>query len=156
MQATIRPASAADAQSIGSLAREFQRYLRALGDQTHFEFSAETYVRDGFGPHPAFSGLVAERNGEVVGYLLYHFGYDTDRAMRLLYVIDLYVGETERRRGVGEALMRAAATVCREAGAQELVWSVFFTNELAFRFYERFGARRIRDVEFMHVPAGSL
>jgi ribosomal protein S18 acetylase RimI-like enzyme len=156
VQASIRPASAADAQSIGNLAREFQQYLRALGDQTHFEFSAETYVRDGFGPHPAFSGLVAELNGEVIAYLLYHFGYDTDRAMRLLYVIDLYVRETARRGGVGEALMRAAAAVCRQAGAQELVWSVFFTNELAFRFYERLGAKRIRDLEYMHVPAAAL
>jgi ribosomal protein S18 acetylase RimI-like enzyme len=156
VNATIRTASAADAPSIGNLARAFQRYLRALGDQTHFEFSAETYVRDGFGPSPAFAGLVAELNGEVIGYLLYHLGYDTDRAMRLLYVIDLYVGETERRRGVGEALMRAAAAVGREAGARELVWSVFFTNELAFRFYERLGAKRIRELEFMCVPAGDL
>jgi hypothetical protein len=72
MNAMIRNATAADADAIGKLAREFQAYLRALGDRTHFEFTAETYLRDGFGPNAAFSGLVAERNGEVIGYLLYH------------------------------------------------------------------------------------
>ena len=104
---TIRAATDADAQAIGRLEQEFQACLRALGDQTAFAFTAETYLRDGFGPNPAFAGLVAELAGKVVGYLLYHLGYDTDRALRLMYVIDLYVREAKRRCGAGEALMRA-------------------------------------------------
>ena len=152
----IRKATAADARAIGELAKEFQEYLRALGDRTQFEFTAETYLRDGFGPHPAFAGLVAELDGEVIGYLLYHFGYDTDRAMRLMHVIDLYVHEAKRRRGVGEALMREAATICREAGGRELIWSVFIPNRLAFQFYERLGAKRIQELEFMYWPVPTL
>lgn len=139
MSAVIRNATAADADAIGTLAREFQEYLRALGDRTHFEFTAETYRRDGFGPNPAFSGLIAERDSQVIGYVLYHFCYDTDRAMRLMHVIDLYVDTSQRRRGVGEALMRRAAEICREAGGRELIWSVFSPNMLAFQFYEHLG-----------------
>ncbi|MBI4641261.1 MAG: GNAT family N-acetyltransferase [Candidatus Tectomicrobia bacterium] len=152
MNVVIRNATAADAPTIGVLAKEFQEYLRALGDRTKFEFTAETYLRDGFGPNSAFSGLVAELDGEVIGYLLYHFGYDTDRAMRLMYVIDLYVQASKRRRGVGEALMRAAAKICRQVGGRELIWSVFSANTLAFQFYDRLGAKRIRDLEFMYWP----
>jgi ribosomal protein S18 acetylase RimI-like enzyme len=152
MRAVIRNATAADAQAIGELAKEFQEYLRALGDRTHFEFTAETYLRDGFGPSPAFAGLVAELGSEVIGYLLYHFGYDTDRAMRLMHVIDLYVQASQRRQGVGEALMRAAAQICRNAGGRELTWSVFSPNTLAFQFYERLGAKRIKQLEFMYLP----
>lgn len=153
---TIRTATVADAYAIGELAKEFQAYLRALGDRTQFEFTAETYLRDGFGPNPAFSGLVAELDGEVVGYLLYHFGYDTDRAMRLLHVIDLYVQEAKRRRGVGEALMQAVAKRCQEAGGRELVWSVFVPNKLAFQFYERLGAKHIQELKLMYWPVPSL
>jgi ribosomal protein S18 acetylase RimI-like enzyme len=155
MNAMIRNATAADAEAIGKLAREFQAYLRALGDRTHFEFTAETYRRDGFGPNAAFSGLVAECDGEVIGYLLYHFGYDTDRAMRLMHVIDLYVHASQRRRGVGEALMRAAAQICREAGGREMIWSVFVPNKLAFQFYEGLGAKRMRELECMSWPVPS-
>ena len=155
MSVNIRAATAADAQAIGKLVQEFQAYLRALGDQTAFAFTAETYLRDGFGPNPAFAGLVAELDGEVVGYLLYHFGYDTDRAMRLMYVIDLYVREAKRRCGAGEDLMRAAAVICREAGGRELIWSVFTPNTLAFQFYERLGAKRIQELEFMSWPVPS-
>jgi hypothetical protein len=42
MSAMIRNATAADADAIATLAREFQEYLRALGDRTYFEFTAET------------------------------------------------------------------------------------------------------------------
>jgi ribosomal protein S18 acetylase RimI-like enzyme len=86
------------------------------------------------------------------GYLLYHCGYDTDRAMRLLHIIDLYVQETKRRHGVGEALMRAAAKICQEAGGREMIWLVFVPNKLAFQFYEGLGAKRIQELAFMYWP----
>jgi ribosomal protein S18 acetylase RimI-like enzyme len=155
VNAIIRTATVSDANAIGELAQEFQVYLRALGDRTQFEFTAETYRRDGFGPTPAFAGLVAELEGHVVGYLLYHFGYDTDRAMRLLQVIDLYVQAANRRRGVGEALMRAAAKICQAVGGRELLWSVFAPNKLAFQFYERLGAKYIQELKFMYWPVPS-
>jgi GNAT superfamily N-acetyltransferase len=152
MSAIIRATTGEDAQAIGRLAQEFQGYLRGLGDQTPFAFTAETYLRDGFGSNPAFAGLVAALDGEVIGYLLYHFGYDTDRAMRLMYVIDLYVCEAQRRRGVGEALIRAAVEICRETEGREMIWSVFKPNTLAFQFYERLGAKHIQELEFMSWP----
>lgn len=155
MCATIRAATSEDAQAIGKLAQEFQGYLRRLGDQTEFAFTAETYLRDGFGSNPAFAGLVAELGGEVIGYLLYHVGYDTDRAIRLMSIIDLYVREAQRRRGVGEALMRAVAEICRETGSREMIWSVFRPNTLAFQFYERLGAKHIQELKFMYWPVPS-
>jgi hypothetical protein len=80
MAIRIRPARASDADEIGELARQFAEYLGSLGDPTEFKLSAEAYLRDGFGKQPAFSGLVAEDGGKVVGYLLYHLGYDSDAA----------------------------------------------------------------------------
>jgi hypothetical protein len=99
MMLNIRAASAEDAQSVGKLAQQFADYLRSLGDTTDFKLNAQAYLRDGFGTNPAFSGLVAEQDDDIVGYLLYHFGYDTDNAMRILHVVDLYVDERVRRQG---------------------------------------------------------
>ena len=70
--------------------------------------------------------------------------------MRLMFVIDLYVQETKRRRGIGEALMRVAAQICRGAGGCELIWSVFVPNKLALQFYERLGAKYIQELTFMY------
>ncbi len=149
----IRQALAADASAIGTLARQFADYLRALGDTTEFKLTAETCLRDGFGENPAFEGLVATVDGGVIGYLLYHMGYDSDRAQRTLHLADLYVDEAARRQGAGKALMERAASVARERGAGEMIWSVFGPNTLAASFYEQLGARKITDVYFMSLKA---
>jgi len=148
----IRAATRDDAEAIGELARQFADYLCGLGDPTDFQLNAETYLRDGFGANPAFCGLVAELNGKVAGYLLYHFGYDTDHARRIMHVCDLYVQESARRHGAGRMLMLAAANLCREAGGHELLWTVYKPNKLALAFYERLGAKYVKELEFMYWP----
>ena len=156
MKLNIRAASAEDAQSVGELARQFADYLRSLGDTTDFKLNAQTYLRDGFGTNPAFSGLAAEQNDGIVGYLLYHFGYDTDNAMRILHVVDLYVDKSVRRQGVGKALMSAAAELSRDAGGMQLFWSVYVNNKMAASFYESLGARYTKDLLFMTIMADAL
>src|SRR6185295_3919663 len=106
MTVAIRQSTIGDADSIGRLAAEFQSYLRDLGDPADFAWDATKYLRDGFGENAAFEGIVAEVNSSVVGYALYHFGYDTDRGQRLVYLVDLYVTERFRRLGIGEKLMQ--------------------------------------------------
>jgi ribosomal protein S18 acetylase RimI-like enzyme len=156
MTLNIRAASAEDAQSVGKLAQQFADYLRSLGDTTDFKLNAQAYLRDGFGTNPAFSGLVAEQDDDIVGYLLYHFGYDTDNAMRILHVVDLYVDERVRRQGVGKALMSAAAKLSRDAGGMQLFWSVYVNNKMAASFYESLGARYTKDLLFMTIMADAL
>src|SRR6266446_9489899 len=95
----VRTALASDAHSIGNLAQQFAGYLRQLGDLTDFNLTAETYLRDGFSSQPVFTGLVAEDKGRVIGYLLYHFGYDSDAAVPNLHIADLYVDSEARKRG---------------------------------------------------------
>jgi GNAT superfamily N-acetyltransferase len=53
---------------------------------------------------------------DLAGCLLYHLGYDADRAARNLHVIVLYVSRAARRPGAGRALMAATARACRAAG----------------------------------------
>jgi len=100
--------------------------------------------------------LVAEQRGYVIGYLLYHFGYDSDGAFRNLHIVDLYVDSKARKQGIGRALMTAAAGIARQAGSQEIIWSVYRANNLATEFYERLGAQRITEVFFMKLPADAL
>ena len=145
----IRKASLTDLPTIASLATEFAQYLRGLGDTTDFRLDADALERDGFGPEPAFGGVVAEMAGVVVGYLLYHDGYDTDAAYRLLVVADLFVTQAARGRGAGAGLMRAAKEIALTRGAKRLVWTVYQHNIEALRFYERIGGRHAQDLRLM-------
>ena len=152
----IRTITAADAEAVLRLWSDFARYLRELGDTDEQNFGVEAYLRDGFGPDPAFTGIIAERDGEAVGYLLYHFGYDSDRAMRFLYIVDLWVDPAARRGGIGRALMAEAAARCRAKGGRELSWAVFTPNRLAVTFYEALGARCYDDLQFMRIASDDL
>jgi ribosomal protein S18 acetylase RimI-like enzyme len=150
-QYSIRTSEREDAESIEKLERAFSIELGSLGIPEDSSFNAECYLRDGFGPNPAFSGLVADSGTELLGYLLYHLGYEVSDAARILYVIDLYVSRDARRLGVGQALMAEAVNVCRDLGGSQVCWSVYQSNAPAFRFYERIGASYTDDERFMNL-----
>jgi ribosomal protein S18 acetylase RimI-like enzyme len=151
MRFSIRQAVREDARSVEELENEFSNDLRSIGITAESSFNAECYLRDGFGPNPAFSGLVADAGTELIGYLLYHWGYEVEDAARILYVIDLYVRRNARRHGVGRALMDEAVNVCREMGGSQICWSVYDSNALAFKFYEGLGASYTEDERLMNI-----
>jgi GNAT superfamily N-acetyltransferase len=149
---TIRPARKADAELLALLGHEFTQYLRELGDQNPGYLTAADYRRDAFSRNPAFAGLVAEIDGEPVGYVLYHQGYDLDRGGRILYVFDLFVRNVARGRGVGRTLMLATLDVCRRTGGHAVVFNVWEPNTKARTFYERLGAKPVRELHAMYLP----
>jgi GNAT superfamily N-acetyltransferase len=149
----MRPCTPADADAMAALYQQSANYLRSLGDASTFQFTAETYIRDGFGEHPAFEGILAELNDKAVGYLLYTFTYDTDRTMRVLYMLDLLVDEAARGQGLGRKLMEQAREIAKARGAGELMWAVYKHNKGAEEFYKHLGAEKLEDVFFMTLKA---
>jgi GNAT superfamily N-acetyltransferase len=149
---TIRQCTAEDAEPIGQLAAEFHSYLRALGDRADFDWDAAKYLRDGFGENAAFEGLVAEVDSKVVAFALYHDGYETDRGQRVIHLIDLFVSEPFRRRGIGKKLMQRIFEIGQIKGAGLVLWSVFKPNAAALRFYEEVGAKYTDGLHFMWCP----
>ncbi|MDB5324933.1 MAG: aminoalkylphosphonic acid N-acetyltransferase [Phycisphaerales bacterium] len=155
----FREAQLTDVPAIAALARAFAEYLRTLGDLIEFRLNAEALERDGFGPNPAFRGIVAEAAGEsagesageVVGYLLHHDGYDTDAACRLLVVADLFVAASVRGRGIGAALMQQVRDIAAASGAKQVVWTVYRPNTQARRFYEGIGGKHADTLDVMYL-----
>ena len=148
----IRSATVNDALAIGSMVDEFRSYLQALGDvRACINFGSEQYRRDGFGPNPAFQGLIAERSGQALAYALYAFDYSTDTGSRTVFLHDLFVRSAFRGQGIGEAVMRRLMEICKVAGAGSMSWLVWHTNESAIRFYEHMGAHSVDTVRLMRL-----
>jgi len=132
----IRPATPADGERVAAMCAALSAE-EATGKPSRF--TAETFRRDGFGPQPAFACLIAELAGQAMGYVLQCDDYDTDRLCRSVFLADLYVETAARRRGIGRALMAAAARSGRERGARLMMWSVLSANLPARRFYAAIG-----------------
>lgn len=159
MRVNVRPAEKSDANLVIDLYRQFEDYVRELTPDVSIEdgrFDAERYRTDGFGENPAFFGLIAENADEAVGYLLYHFGYDSQRASRTMHLLDLYVVEKYRGQGVGLKLMKYARTICIKSNAEEIVWSVYKPNREARGFYEKLGAKLDDDADHMYIDIENL
>jgi RimJ/RimL family protein N-acetyltransferase len=87
--------------------------------------------------HPDAAVIVAETREGIVGRL----SVARDRHPASAHVADLglMVSASHRRRGIGWALLEAAAQWARESGVQKLELHVFPHNEPAIKLYERFG-----------------
>jgi len=89
---------------------------------------------------PPFECLLAERDGRAVGLALFFQSYSTWRGRPGLYLEDLFVDESERRAGVGRALLVRLAQVAVERECGRLEWAVLDWNEPAIGFYRSLGA----------------
>jgi RimJ/RimL family protein N-acetyltransferase len=89
-------------------------------------------------PHAAV--IVAEAEEGIVGRL--SVARDDHPASRHVADLGLMVAAGHRRRGVGRALLEAAAEWAREAGVRKLELHVFPHNGPAIALYEQFGFRR--------------
>lgn len=134
---SVRPARPDDAGRIASLANLLSRH-EGLGDAL---FSEEQVLRDGFGQWPAFHVLIAELDGEAVGYALFNDGYDTDIPARAVWLNDIFVDAPSRGRGIGRRLLAAVAGIAVERGAQSVWWGVRSANRRARAFYAGLGAK---------------
>ena len=112
-------------------------------------FSGEVFRRDGFGAGPKFRCIIAEICGKPVGYVLHCPDYDTDHLCRGIYMADLYVEKAARGRGIGRALMAAAADDGRQDGAEVMTWRAFRHNTPALDLYRRIGHENSDLIEYM-------
>ena len=104
-------------------------------------YSESIVRRDGFGRDPAVTFLIAERRGLAVGYAMFCKFYNSDRALRGLFLNDLYVAPQARREGLGRRLMAAVAGEARKHGGCCIWWGVYSANRRARAFYDSLGAR---------------
>jgi GNAT superfamily N-acetyltransferase len=149
--ATIRPAGPDDLSSIVALCAAHAAYERATlsVDGLHDRLAAAL-----FGDPPRVWCLVAEIDARIEAYATLTREYSTWRGAEYLHVDCVYVSAERRGRGLGRALMEAAALHASRAGTTHVEWQTPGWNEPARRFYERLGAAPSAKVRFTWNPGG--
>jgi ribosomal-protein-alanine N-acetyltransferase len=116
----VRPAAADDVEAVARLEEE------CLG----VDAWSEALVRDGIlGDLPTITYLVAELDGEVVGYAVTSSAGDIAELQRIA------VDEPHRRRGVAAALLAGVVDAARRTPADRLLLEVREDNRGAIAFY---------------------
>jgi ribosomal protein S18 acetylase RimI-like enzyme len=145
----IRPATPADLTAIGKLG--------ALLVRTHHDFDPKRFMPATSGTEKSYGSflgtqlaepniviLVAERDGEVIGYT--YAGVEGNDYMSLRgpagVVYDLVVDPEHRRQGIGRMLLDATLEVLKARGAPRVVLSTAERNGPAQHLFDRAGFRR--------------
>ena len=133
---SIRPATVSDVSLLLRFSREFAEFER---QPEAVVIKEETLARDGFGSQPNFRSLIAEWDGEAIGYALF-FGIYSSLKGSGIFLEDLFVREAFRGRGIGRALLSQVARIARQEGSYGIRWEVLDWNESAIKFYKSLGA----------------
>ncbi|CAI4213105.1 unnamed protein product [Parascedosporium putredinis] len=112
--------------------------------------------RVAFPARPSRCILVFTPEGVAVGMALYFYNYSTWRAKPGIYLEDLYVKLSERKRGYGFMLLQHLAREVVAMDGGRLEWSVLKWNEPSIKFYESIGAKRMDDWVGMRVDGEAL
>jgi GNAT superfamily N-acetyltransferase len=144
----------------GRDARSILGFIRGLAEYEH-ELSAvkvdEPTLREQLSSErPPFECLLAEVDGDPVGFALFFHTYSTWTGKRGLWLEDLYVLPERRRLGVGRLLLQRVAAVAVERNCGRFEWSVLDWNEPAIAFYKSFGARLMVEWTICRVDGRAL
>jgi GNAT superfamily N-acetyltransferase len=138
----IRPAAPEDVALIYALIRDLASYERAPDAVTG---TVELLAEALFGERPSAEAVIAELDGQPVGFALFHGSFSTWECRPGIWLEDLYVPPSHRRRGVGEALLGHVARIAVERRCARLEWAALHWNTPALDFYAKLGAERLED-----------
>ncbi|WP_298728650.1 GNAT family N-acetyltransferase [uncultured Ferrovibrio sp.] len=138
----IRPATPEDAVTIVDLVKALAIYEKE--PLTSVKITPEDVLRDGFGPQKRFEALIAELDGEPVGFALFFHNYSTWEGRAGLFIEDLFVLERARGHGLGRQMITALAAIADSRGCRRLELNVLDWNPTR-DFYHRLGINHLKE-----------
>ena len=145
---TIRQPRREDLPALANLVAELGQHHGDIATLDAFMLE-----RDLFGPLPWVRALLAEADGELIGYTLLTSAYRALDGARGLEIHHLYVRPGFRNHGVGHNLVTLARDEARRLGCSYLTVGATTGNVRAHRFYETnaFTPRPVTGMRFQQV-----
>lgn len=138
---TVRKGTKEDAQAILDLIIELAVFEK---EPDAVVVTQEDLIRDGFSDNPLFHTFVAENDGKIIGMALYYYRYSTWKG-KTIHLEDLIVKENQRGTGAGFALYTEIIKQGKKDNVRRIEWNVLDWNENAIKFYEKSGAKILKD-----------
>ncbi len=132
MSITIRPITISDKARWLELFKEYIIFYKSKLPDEQFELTWQRINSD-FN----INALLAELDGQVVGFTHYIFRPSTWEVEDFCYLEDLYVDPKVRGAGVGRALIKAVEEIAIASGSKRLYWTTAPDNETARKLYDK-------------------
>lgn len=132
MSILIRPINQNDKSRWLQLFKDYIEFYESHLSDAQYELTWQR-INSEYNMH----GLVAEKDGQVVGLAHYIFRPDTWEIADFCYLEDLYVDTKVRGGGVGRALIKAVEQIATEKGSKRLYWTTAEDNEVARKLYDK-------------------
>lgn len=132
----VRKATENDISLIENMIKGLATYERRPQDMTGTKESLHYWL---FEKNIA-TALIAELNGEPVGYAIYYPVFASFVAKGGVHLEDMFLKEENRRGGLGTKFFSAIEEFVKQDGFSEMEWSCLDWNEPAIRFYNKIGA----------------
>jgi GNAT superfamily N-acetyltransferase len=89
--------------------------------------------------------IIAEYEGEAVGYALFFYNFSTFLGRPGIHLEDLYVTPDMRGKGFGKIILSYLAKLVVERDCGRLEWACLDWNEPSIKFYKGLGAISMED-----------
>jgi GNAT superfamily N-acetyltransferase len=142
MTLRIRAAAPGDAPLVVDLIRALAQYEKLAHEAIATPAQLDAAL---FGTPPKAHALIAEIDGEGIGFALYFFNFSTFLGKAGLYLEDLFVKPHVRGVGAGKALLAELARIAVANDCGRMEWSVLDWNTPSIEFYKALGARPMSD-----------
>jgi GNAT superfamily N-acetyltransferase len=96
-------------------------------------------------PKPYFEAYLARSDGRAIAYLILIQTYSSFLARPTLFIEDIFVLEGYRGRGVGKTILLFCAEKAKAMDCGRMEWQALDWNINAIHFYERMGARQLKE-----------
>ncbi len=133
----LRAATPADVGTILGFITELAVYEKLAHEVVATE---ATLTETLFGDTPYAQVIIAELDGNAVGYALFFHNFSTFTGRPGIYLEDLYVQPAMRGRGFGKLLLAYLAKKAVDMNCTRVEWSVLDWNQPAIDFYRSIGA----------------
>lgn len=148
----IRPAQREDALLVFNLIKKLAVYEKMEHEVVTSAAELEQNIFD----NKFAEVVIAEEDGNPVGFALYFFNFSTFVGKPGLYLEDLFVEENCRGKGYGKALLLHLVQIATEKNCGRMEWSVLNWNEPAINFYKSLGAKAMDEWSVYRLNEASM
>ncbi|MFM6967116.1 MAG: N-acetyltransferase family protein [Rhodoluna sp.] len=132
MSEIIRPITADDRTGWDELWAGYLEFYKTNLSSEQTELTWSRLLDDEHGIH----GLVADIDGELLGFAHFSFTHSTWAENQDLYLEDLFVSKTARGQGIGKALILSLDAIALEEGSSKVWWETQNHNVKARKLYD--------------------